>query len=250
MNIINLKPNPKMNAIAIIGPNGVGKTSVAFEVARRIKGEIINLDKIYTFKGFPISSGLSDTLKEKGVKKRLYELLEPDQEIIHSIDYAKKVHATCIQIMSRGNLPIIEGGSTTYFPSFYENNKNNKFCKIIIGLKFPRDFDIKKKIIKRLEAALKEGLLEEVKKGVVKYKDSLIINDAHFVVPLTKYLNGNTTLEKAKEEIVDRCFNYANQQMALFNQYKEIIWIEHDLKSLTKTVKKILTLIEQEKHII
>lgn len=241
--MINQKIKSKNYAIAIIGPNGVGKTAVAFEVARRIGGEVINLDKIYTFKGFPISSGLADTLKEKGVKRHLYELIEPDQEIVPPIDYVKMVHASCIQIISQGNLPIIEGGSTTYFPSFYENNKKNKFCKIIIGLRFPTGFDIRKKIIQRVETALKGGLLEEVKEGMVKYKDSLVMNDAHFVVPLIKYLNGNSSLDRAKEEIVDRCLNYVDQQMVLFAQHKEIIWIEHDPKLLNKTVEKILTLI-------
>src|SRR3989344_3752226 len=99
---MNLKPKYKNNAIAIIGPNGVGKTAVAFEIARRIGGEVINLDKIYTFKGFNVSSGLSDTLKQKGVKRHLYEILEPDQKIIPPEDYAKMVYATCTQIIFQG----------------------------------------------------------------------------------------------------------------------------------------------------
>ena len=152
------------------------------------------------------------------------------------------IQDTCAEIMSRKKLPIIEGGSTTYFPDFYENNKKNKFCTLI-GLKFPTGFDIKEKIMQRTEVALKEGLLEEVKRGIVKYKDSLIMNDAHFVVPLTKYLKGKITLEKAKEEIVERCLKYADQQMTLFTQDKEIIWIEHDPHLLNKTVEKIVSLI-------
>ncbi len=59
-------------AVIIVGPTGVGKTKVAFELARRVgTGEVVNLDKIYTYRGFPISSGLSDTIKEKGVKRHL-----------------------------------------------------------------------------------------------------------------------------------------------------------------------------------
>ena len=151
------------------------------------------------------------------------------------------MYTTSVQIISQQKRPIIEGGSTTYFPSFYENNKKNKFCKII-GLRFSVGFDIQKKIVQRVEDAFKEGLLEEVKEGMVKYKDSLITNDAHFVVPLVKVFNGNSSLDKAKEEIVDRCLNYIKRQMDLFGQYEEIIWIEHDPKLLTKTVEKIVTI--------
>lgn len=240
---MNKKLKTKNYAIAIIGPTGVGKTAVAFEIARSIGGEVVNLDKIYTFKNFPISSGLSETIKEKRVKRHLYEFLEPNQEIISPIDYAKMIHAACLQISSKKKSFIIEGGSTAYFPSFYENNKKNHFCKIIVGLKFSTAFDIRKKMIRRIEAALKEGILEEVKEGMTKYKDSLIMNDAHFVVPLVKYLKEEISLDRAKDEIVDRCLEYVEKQMTLFDQYKEIIWIEHDPKLLTKTVEKILALV-------
>ena len=80
-----------MKAITIIGPNGVGQTAIAFELARRLGGEVINLDKIYLFKYFPISSGLSDTLREKDIQIHLYELLEPDQDIIPGNVYAEMV---------------------------------------------------------------------------------------------------------------------------------------------------------------
>src|SRR3989344_4646660 len=124
--------------IAIVGPNGVGKTSVAFELARRLKnGEVINLDKMYLFKHFPISSGLSDTLKEGGVKRHFYELLEPEEDIIPPVKYAEMVMNKCSEIINNRGVPIIEGGSTTYFPSFYELNQHEKFCKTIIGLKSP-----------------------------------------------------------------------------------------------------------------
>ena len=137
------------------------------------------------------------------------------------------IHAACLQISSKKKSFIIEGGSTAYFPSFYENNKKNHFCKIIVGLKFSTAFDIRKKMIRRIEAALKEGILEEVKEGMTKYKDSLIMNDAHFVVPLVKYLKEEISLDRAKEEIVDRCLEYVERQMALFNQYKEYLEYEY-----------------------
>ncbi len=235
------------SAVTIIGPTGVGKTKVAFELARKVGvGEVVNLDKIYTYRGFPISSGLSDTLKEKGVKKHLYEFLNPDEEIIPAEKYAEMVFETCDKILSYSELPIIEGGSMTYTPALLELNQIKNFCQPIVGLRFPKDFDMRGKFIRRVEMALEEGLLDEVKTNLSKYRNTLIMTDCHAVVPLIKYLDGNIDLEQAKKEIVDRCIVYADQQLGLFEKYPEIIWLEYDFSRLSLIVDKILTLLPKD----
>src|SRR3972149_7497622 len=96
-------------ARAIIGLTGVGKTDVALHLAKNIGvGEIVNMDKIFLFKHFRVSSGLVDVLKEKDIKKHLYELLEPTDEIIPVPEYIQMVQNTCLQILSNSGLPIIE----------------------------------------------------------------------------------------------------------------------------------------------
>ncbi len=230
------------SAIAIIGPTGVGKTAVAFALARRLgNGEVINLDKIYLFKHFPISSGLADTLKEKNIKKHFYELLDPGEDIIDPHKYADMIMDKCSEIINGGGMPIIEGGSTTYFPDFYRLNQQKDFCTII-GLGFPSSLDVKKKAIQRIEAVFKEGLLDEVTRNLKKYRRSLIMEDGHFVVPLVSYLDKKIDLHAAKQKILERCLQYVDKQMKLFTRYKNIIWIEHESKLLAKTVEKIIDL--------
>lgn len=217
----------KRKAVTIIGPNGVGKTAVAFELARRMGGEVVNLDKIYLYRGFPVSSGLSDTLEEKGVKKHLYQLLNPDQEIIPADEFVEMISNKCREIMDRNALPIIEGGSTTYFPVFHEMNKRTDSSSII-GLRFPADLDVREKIKGRVESALDNGLLEEIKLNLQKYRDTLIMKDGHFVVPLVSYLDRNIDFETAKSKIIERCIKYADRQIKLFEDYSDIAWLEHD----------------------
>lgn len=234
------------SAIAIIGPNGVGKTAVAFELARHLgNGEVVNLDKIYLFKHFPISSGLADTLKEKNVKRHFYELLEPGEDIIPPLKYADMIMSKCSEIINNGGVPIIEGGSTTYIPDFYRLNQSAKFCKTIISLRFPSSFDIRKRIAQRVEMAFEQGLLEEVKQNLGRYRDTLIMQDGHFVVPLVSYLDKKTDFSTAKQQIVERCLYYANRQMELFTSYQDIIWLEYEPKLLLQTVEKIVNSMRQ-----
>lgn len=233
------------SALAIIGPTGVGKTAVAFELARRVGvGEVINLDKMFLYRHFPIASGLSDALKETGVNRNLYKLLEPDEDPIPAGEYIGMVRNTCAKILSGGGLPIIEGGSTTYAPALLEANLENKFCDPVIGLRFPAGFDLKEKINKRIEAALREGLIDEVKEGLKKYRHTLIMSDAHSIVPLVRYLDGEIDLDQAKEGILDRCLKYAERQMEVLMQYPQITWLDYDPALLSQTVEKILAKIK------
>lgn len=231
------------SAIAIVGPTGSGKTAVAFEFARRVGiGEVVNLDKMCLFKHFPISSGLVDVLKEKGVSRHLYELLEPDEEIIPVATYIEMVRKACAQILSGGGLPIIEGGPTTYVPGLLEANKKAEFCKPV-GLRPSTGFNLREAFVQRLDAALREGLIDEVKVNLNKYRNTLVMTDAHSVVPLVHYLDGEIDLAEAKEEIVNRALKYAQRQMEIFKPYPEIAWLNYESSRLSQTVEKILTLI-------
>jgi len=234
------------SALMIVGPTSVGKTTVAFEFARYIGiGEVINLDKLFLFKHFPISTGLIDTLKEKGVERHFYELLEPNEEIIPVRKYTEMVKIKAAEILSFGKLPIIEGGSTTYGPAVLDENLNTKFCHPVIGIRFSSAFNFTEKLYHRIDLALEAGLIDEVKKNLEAYKNSWIINDAIPVVPIVRYLNGRVSLEDAKKEIVERGLSYINHQMQVFERYKEIKWLEYEPDFLDQTIKKICSYIQE-----
>ena len=233
------------SAMAILGPTTSGKTAVAYELARQIGvGEVVNLDKIACFKKFPLSSGVSDALEEKGVKRHLYEILEPDQEVIPAETYIGMVRSECAKILAGGGLPIIEGGSTTYVPALLEANEKARFCAPIIGLRPPAGFDIREKIAKRVAAAIESGLIDEVREGLKKYRNSYVMNDTYAIIPIVRYLDGRTGLDAAREEIVDRFLGYAHRQLEFFMRFPGIVWLEHKPSELAETITKIVVLLK------
>jgi|GEM_PF-3162057 len=233
-------------AIATIGPTGSGKTDVAFELARTFgAGEVINLDKIYTYRGFSIGSGFSDTKKYSDVPKHLYELLEPDEPVIPPEKFISMVRETASDILFRGGVPILEGGSMTYVPELFRQNVGiAKFVHPIIGLCLSGGVDVAQKFRKRIDTAFQEGLLDEVQEGLKTYRNTLIMTDCHAIVPLVRHLDGEITLEIAKEEMLKRLLMYAEKQTALFRSHKEVMWIEHDSSNLLHTVERIRSMLK------
>ena len=210
----------------IIGPNGVGKTKLAYELARRNNGAIINLDRTYLYKRFPITTGLQDTLSEQGVPRHLYELLEPDEASYSAEDFTALVDQSSGAIQASGCLAVAEGGSTLYVPHLLKLNAQSKRFKHIIGLRFPQQYDVASKYRQRIDQAFEEGLPEELAANLQIYRNSFLIKECHFAVPTVRYLDGHLSLRDAKEEVLQRCLDYKDRQLKLFEGYPEIRWVD------------------------
>jgi tRNA A37 N6-isopentenylltransferase MiaA len=229
----------RYRSVAIIGPSTVGKTSVAFGLARKIEGEIVNLDKIYTYRTLPISSGLSDALEMEGIEKHLYAFLDLEEEPVPAPIYAEMVREKCMSIVSKGRTPIAEGGSTTYFPAFYACNEERPFCNLIIGLTPPPYDSLRHNIKSRISDAIDRGLLTEVKANAMR--KSNLLSDMHVTAPLIEHLAGKIGIEEAKERILERALAYTNLQMSIFAKYDRITWLEYN-PSHQQTIECIIGL--------
>jgi tRNA A37 N6-isopentenylltransferase MiaA len=212
--------------VLIIGPNGVGKTKVAYELARRHGGEIVNLDRTYLYRGFPITTGMQDALIEQGVPRHLYEELEPDQVSYSPNDFSRLVFEKHREVLARTNLCISEGGSTLYVPHLLELNRNLQVFTHVIGVRFQLEYDVCGKYRRRIDQAFKDGIVEELKENLKTYQSSYLILECHFSVPIIPYLLGERDLHETKKEILARCLAYKDRQMSLFATHKDIQWVE------------------------
>lgn len=211
-------------AILIVGPNGVGKTKFAFDLARQQNGEVINLDRTYLYKHFPITTGLNDTILETDVEKHLYEVLEPEEESYPAEEYIQLVLQKIEEISAKGKLPIVEGASTVYAPALLEKNAHERIFKHVLGFRFGTSFDIAAKYTHRINQAFNDGLTTELTANRTKYRNSFLIKECHFSVPTIKYLDGEMSLETAKQEILERCLDYKDRQMEIFSFFSNIEW--------------------------
>ena len=53
--------------LAIVGPTGSGKSSVAFALAKQLGGEIISCDSVQVYRGFDVGSAKATLAEQKEV---------------------------------------------------------------------------------------------------------------------------------------------------------------------------------------
>jgi tRNA dimethylallyltransferase len=105
--------HPQRPLIVISGPTGVGKSEIAVSVAREIGGEVVNYDSVQIYRGFDIGSAKPTPDQRALVPHHLFDLVEPDVPFTAG-DWANAAGRVCAEIFSRGQQPILTGGTGFY----------------------------------------------------------------------------------------------------------------------------------------
>lgn len=110
----------KPKILAVCGPTASGKTWLGVELALAYNGEVISADSIQIYKGMDIASAKPTEEEMKGVPHHLISILDRNASFSVS-DYVKLAREKTEDILSRGKLPIIVGGTGLYIDSFLNN---------------------------------------------------------------------------------------------------------------------------------
>jgi tRNA dimethylallyltransferase len=102
------------NLIIILGPTGVGKSSTAVKLAKKLKGEIINCDSRQVYKNFDIGTDKISLKKRENIPHHLLDIASPSTQFT-AADFARLSLETANAILKRKKLPLIVGGTGLYF---------------------------------------------------------------------------------------------------------------------------------------
>ena len=115
----------KPKILVILGPTASGKTSLAVKLAYEFNGEIISADSRQVFRGMDIGTG-KDLGEYGNIPYHLIDVVNPEEEF-NLLKYQKLVSKAIKDILSRGKLPIIAGGTGLYLQAIvdgYQLDKN------------------------------------------------------------------------------------------------------------------------------
>ena len=110
----------KPKVIAVVGPTASGKTKLAIELAHKYDGEVVSADSRLVYKGFDIASAKPTMEEREGVPHHLIDIVEPEFDYSAG-KYAEDAKVAIEDILSRGKMPIVAGGTGLYFRVLLEN---------------------------------------------------------------------------------------------------------------------------------
>ena len=96
--------------VLIVGPTGVGKTSLSIKLAKLYNTELISGDSVQVYRSLDIGSGKIKENEKEGIKHHLIDILDPTQD--YSVSDFQKASREIIDNMN--TLPILVGGTGYY----------------------------------------------------------------------------------------------------------------------------------------
>lgn len=110
----------KQPIIVVLGPTASGKTALAVELAKHYNGEVVSADSMQIYKGMDVLTAKPAIAEMQGIKHHLIDLLEPEADFSVA-DYVRLANNAVDDVVSRGKLPILAGGTGLYINSLIDN---------------------------------------------------------------------------------------------------------------------------------
>lgn len=109
MNVMSKLPK----IVTVVGTNASGKSDLSVYLAKKYNGEIISADSRQIYKGYDLGTGKLTKEEMQGVPHHMIDILDSN-EMFSVVDFQKRAYACIEDILSRGKLPIIAGGTGLY----------------------------------------------------------------------------------------------------------------------------------------
>lgn len=274
--------------IAIVGATASGKSAYAVELAKNIDGEIVSADSRLVYKGMDIGTAKPTVEEMQGIPHYMIDIVDPEYNYSAGL-YVQNAKVCIENILAKGKIPIVTGGTGLYFRVLLENyalpdirpdyelreklsamdydelldilmkldekagnlverndkkkliryievvkltgkplhlargTKNSEFDVEWIGLNFPRE-ELYERINKRVDIMVEQGLVDETKRLLAKYGRIPNITDTIGYREIISYLDGELSLEEAKDKLKQNTRNYAKRQLTWFRKNEAIKW--------------------------
>ncbi len=142
----------KIKLLSIVGPTASGKTALSVYLAQKLSGEIVSADSMQIYKGMDIATAKPDMDERRGIPHHLMDYVQVGEP--YSVArFVSDSNDVIRDIVSRGKLPILTGGTGLYVDS------------LLSGIEFAEgevDFDLRAKLQAKLSEQGLDTLLCEL----------------------------------------------------------------------------------------
>ncbi|MEW6349968.1 MAG: tRNA (adenosine(37)-N6)-dimethylallyltransferase MiaA [Thermodesulfobacteriota bacterium] len=99
--------------VVVAGPTASGKTAVGIALGLEFRGEIVSADSIQVYRYMDVGSAKPTREERSRVPHHLLDIRDPDEDFSAG-DFVKEARTNIGEILSRGNLPLVVGGTGLY----------------------------------------------------------------------------------------------------------------------------------------
>ena len=249
----------------IVGPTASGKTGAAIEIALRLRdgvgveAEIISADSRAIYKGMDIGTAKPTVFERHGVVHWGLDLVEPGERFTVA-DWKEYAESCIADIQARGRVPIVAGGTGLYVDALVYDyqfgsaahgcGSEQKSCSIpekgteefqkkypdrtemrpefkVFGIKWNNE-KLRERLRLRLDKMFVQELFDETARLVEKYGWGSQAMKSDIYEYAWRYMQGELTLNEAKEQCFYRDYHLAKRQMTWFKRNEQISWLPLD----------------------
>ncbi len=99
--------------VVVCGPTASGKTALSIALAKAFGGEVVSADSMQIYRGMDIGTAKPTLEEREGIPHHMLDVAEPGES--YSVSrYVQEATACVEDILSRGKLPIVCGGTGLY----------------------------------------------------------------------------------------------------------------------------------------
>ena len=283
------------HVIAVVGPTATGKSGLGVALARALGGEVVNADSMQLYRGMDIGTAKEPAAARQGVPHHLLDIW-PVTRTANVADYQKLARAAIDDIIARGQVPVLVGGSGLYLRAALDDldfhgtdpgtrarleselagagaaalharlasldpaaaaailpSNGRRIVRALevieltgrpftatmpayeqvrpavqLGLTLPRP-ELDRRIAARVEAMWQAGFEAEVKDLVRRgLRDGKTARRALGYQQMLRHLDGELTLEQAREETIKATRRFARRQESWFRRDPRVHWLDAD----------------------
>ena len=126
--------------ICLAGPTASGKTALAVALAQALNGEVVSCDSMQVYKFMDIGTAKPTLAEMQGVPHHMIDVADPRED--YSVSrYCKDAAPIVEDIVSRGKVAIIAGGTGLYMDSLIRGNDFAPFPSTGVRQRLERQAD-------------------------------------------------------------------------------------------------------------
>ena len=243
----------KTKIVIISGLTASGKTALSIEIAKQYNAEIISADSRQVYRGLDIGSAKITPDEMQGIPHHCLDNVDPTQNTHYSVgDFQRDAYATIDQIVARGKLPLLVGGTGLYTRAVAEGygfneQPNCSHYDVLQICLIPPNTILAPKVKQRNFERVEHGMFDETRNLLAKGVPSDFLYKLGLEYRLNvRYLQGEIDLPTYYDELYHQTMQFIKRQRTWYRKENPVY--THYLTDPAQYLPTATTLIQEFLH--